>query len=99
MVRAVAHLPDADRAVLHLDHDRLLRLDPERTRRSRHHRWRVVVSDLDADLYSGGHAALDRRNHLRFHDVLGAISLSAGVYDVDGSAGASSRHHHYADQG
>ena len=32
MVCAAAHLPDAHRAVLHLDHDRLFRLDPEGAR-------------------------------------------------------------------
>ena len=48
MVRAADPLSDADGAVLHLDHDRLLRIDPEGTRRGRHHRRRVLVPDADA---------------------------------------------------
>ena len=56
MVRAADHLSDADGAVLHLDHDRLLRLDPEGARRGRHHRRRILVPDADADLHSGGAA-------------------------------------------
>ena len=46
LVRAAVHLSDADGAVLHLDHDRLLRLDPEGARRGRHHRRRLLVPDL-----------------------------------------------------
>ena len=48
LVGAADRVSDADGAVLHLDHDRLLRLDPEGARRGRHHRRRVLVPDADA---------------------------------------------------
>src|SRR6266849_3851331 len=99
MVRASDRLSDAYRSVLHLDHDRLLRLDPQGARRGRHHRRRVMVSDANAHLYSGCDARPDRGNHLRLHGVMGAISLSAGFHNVDRSTGAAGRHHHQLDQG
>src|ERR1700730_10670900 len=99
MVRAVADLPDAHGAILHLDHDRLLRVDPERTGRGRHHRRRILVPNPDAHLHTGRAARPDRRHHLRLHGVVGAIPLSAGVHDLDRSTGAAGRHHHHLDQG
>ena len=59
-------------------------------------RRRVLVPDADAHLYSGRPARPDRRDHLRLHGLMGAISLSAGFHDLDGSAGAAGRHHHDA---
>jgi len=72
---------------------------PKELDEGRHHRRRVMVSDADAHLYSRGDARDYRRNHFRLHGVMGAISLSAGVHDLDGSAGAARRHHHLLDQG
>ena len=40
-----------------------------------------------------------RRHHLRLHGFMGAVSLSAGVHDLDRSTGAAGRHHHQPDQG
>ncbi len=36
---------------------------------------------------------------LTLHSLLGAVPLSAGVHDIDRSAGAAGRHHHQPDQG
>src|ERR1700691_3023404 len=58
-----------------------------------------MVPDADADLYSGGAARPDRRNHLRVHGLMGAISLSTGFHDIDRSTGAAGRYHHHPDQG
>src|ERR1700679_4149980 len=58
-----------------------------------------MVPDADPHLHSGGVAGPDRRNDLRVHGVMGAISLSAGFHDINRSTGAAGRHHHHPDQG
>src|ERR1700728_4046120 len=58
-----------------------------------------MVSDADPHLHSGGAARPDRRNDLRVHGVMGAISLSTGFHDIDRSTGAAGRYHHHPDQG
>ncbi len=40
-----------------------------------------------------------RRDDLRLHGELGAVSLSAGAHDLAGPACPAGRHHHHADQG
>src|ERR1700684_913250 len=58
-----------------------------------------MVPDADPYLYSGRAARPDRRNHLRVHGLMGAISLSTGFHDIDRSTGAAGRYHHHPDQG
>src|ERR1700733_1495782 len=58
-----------------------------------------MVPDADPNLHSGGVAGPDRRNDLRVHGLMGAISLSAGFHDIDRSIGAAGRNHHHPDQG
>src|ERR1700684_3218270 len=58
-----------------------------------------MVPDADPYLYSGRAARPDRRNHLRVHGLMGAISLSTGFHDIDRSTGAAGRHHYHLDQG
>jgi hypothetical protein len=98
MVCAADCVSDADRAVLHLDHDRLFRLDSQGARRGRHRRRRLMAADADPNLHSGGAAGDHRRRHLRVHGILGAVPVSAGVHHLDRSAGAAGRHLHHADQ-
>ena len=52
LVGAADHLSDADRAVLHLDHDRLFRLDPEGARRGGADGRRQLPADPDARVHS-----------------------------------------------
>ncbi len=58
--------------------------------------WFQTLTRIFIPVALPGH---DRRDHLRLHGVLGAVPLSAGVHDLDRSAGAAGRHHHHADQG
>ena len=51
MVGAAAALSDADGAVLHLDHDRLLRLDPEGARRGGADGRRQLPPDSDSSVF------------------------------------------------
>ena len=77
LVDADHPLSDADRAVLHLDHDRLLRLDPEGARRGGADRRRDLDPDADQDLHPGGAARHHRRDDLLLHRGVGAVPLSA----------------------
>ena len=92
-----AGLPDADRAVLHLDHDRLFPVDPERARRSGAHRRRRPYADAAEDLHSRGAARHHRGDDLRLHRVMGGLRLSDGLSLFLRPAGADGRHRHQPD--
>ncbi len=87
-----AGLSDAHGAVLHLDHDRLLPVDPEGARRSGPDRRRRPPADAHQDLHPGGAARHHRRDDLRLHRLLGGVRLSDGVPLLVGPAGAHRRH-------
>src|SRR6476646_2955671 len=99
MVGAAAALSDADGAVLHLDHDRLLRLDPEGARRGGADGRRQLSTDSDSRIHSGRAARPDRGDHLRLYGVVGAVPLSARLHHLGRPARLAGRHHHHADQG
>src|ERR1043166_9108603 len=50
-------------------------------------------------VHSGGAPRPDRRDDLRIHGELGAVSLPAGAHHIAGPACAPRRHHHVLDQG
>jgi len=86
-------------AVLHLDHDRLFRIDPKELDEAAiidGASWFQTLTRIFIPVALPGIIA---SYHLRLHRVLGAIPLSAGVHDLDRSAGAAGRHHHHPDQG
>ena len=67
-------LSDADGAVLHLDHDRLLRLDPEGARRGgadRRRQLSQILTKIFIPVALPGH---HRRDDLRLHGVAGRSS-------------------------
>ena len=58
-----------------------------------------IPKELDEAAINDGASWLDRCNHLCLHSLVGAVPLSAGVHDIDGSACAAGRHCHHLDQG
>jgi len=80
---------------LHLDHDRLFRIDSEGTRRSRDHRRRVLVPDVDAHFHSVALPGIIA--HIFAFTSHGRSFSIAGIHDIDDHGAAS--HHHQPDQG
>ena len=88
---AGAGLPDADRALLHLDHDRLLRLHPEGAGRGGADRRRQLGADAVEDLHPGGAARHHRRDDLRLHRLLGRLRLPHRLHHHAGLDAADHR--------
>ncbi|CAA9226262.1 MAG: Maltose/maltodextrin ABC transporter, permease protein MalG, partial [uncultured Acetobacteraceae bacterium] len=87
---AGAGLPDADRALLHLDHDRLLRLHPQGAGRGGADRRRQLDADAHPHLHPRGDARHHRCDDLRLHRVLGGLRLPHGLRH---HAGSDAAHH------